>query len=187
MIIVNYYSRSYGDTIASMIANAPINKINGTLSDGTKSTLPQILKNPNAYKLIDVDFTIQTFFKTNKNKYVALPAHRQHGFDYKRLEKNCTVISIVPDLAEKIAARVMHIDTWKEEHPILSKLFDRLSTDEKIKYTAKTIVSWQEKNILSSDISILFSNLYKLKELDLPNYDESVIDDIYSDIERYAS
>lgn len=147
--------------------------------------MPGILKTPEFY-CFDTFEKNQWLLKLKQKTSVA-SAHRQHGFDFRTLDPEIVVISIVPDRPEVIAKRTLSIDTWKEEHPLLSKFYLKLSDADKIKYTQKIVNQWAEINVLESDIKVPMSNLYQFENIGLGlGYNKSVIDDIYKNIETYA-
>jgi hypothetical protein len=87
-----------------------------------------------------------------------------------------------------IARRIIAVDTWQEKHPILSKFMKKLTTEEKIKYTKKTIETWTGDNILDTDIKIPLSDLAQLKNLNLGlEYNQNIIDGIYDDMKKYVN
>jgi hypothetical protein len=184
-IIVNFYTRTYGDTVANMLAGHHV--IRCESSGSIINELPDQLKYPSFYSPAQLEFQ-HTWYERAKKKSNILPAHRQYGFDFARFDKSATVISIIPDLVDVVARRTLAIDTWREEHPILSKFIRKLTDNEQIKYTKKTIEIWAEKNILDDDIKIPLSDLTQLKHLNLGlEYNQNVIDGIYIDMEKYAS
>jgi len=125
---------------------------------GVKTKLPGWLKTPGYYSQTN---TQQFYLDKVKRKCTVVSAHRQNGFDYTKLDSNIQVISIVPDRPDVLAKRILALDYWKEEHPVLGKLLHKLSFDEKVKYTQKTIESWAKQNILDSDLQIPMSDLYQ--------------------------
>ncbi len=149
-----------------------------------KGDLPGILKTPDFYRSYTLESQHEWFDRLKKKTTVA-SAHRQNGFDFRILDPEVRVISIVPDLANVIAQRTIQIDHWKEEHPILSKFYANLSNDETVKYTEKIINKWATENILESDLKIPMSNLYQFEHLGL-GYRKSIVDDIYNDMTCYV-
>lgn len=184
-IIVNFYSRTYGDTVANMLAgqnDIPRN------NDGTiVSRLPAFLKLPAFYNPSQFEFQ-HSWYKKAKEISNILPAHRQNNFNFNLLDPDSVVISIVPDLLDHVVRRVIAIDTWEEKHPILRKFLPKLSIEEKIKFTRKTMERWAEENILDSDIKIPLSDLSQLKNLNLGlNYNQDIINGVYNDMKKYAN
>jgi len=185
VIIVNFYTRTYGDTIADMLAG--YHTIQRESNGSIISKLPGQLKIPSFYDPSQLEFQ-HTWYERAKKKSNILPAHRQYGFNFARFDKTATVISIIPDLIDVVARRTLAIDTWKEKHPILSKFFHKLTDEEKIKYTKKTVEKWAKDNILDSDIKIPLSDFAQLKNLNLGlEYNQDVIDSIYIDMKKYVS
>lgn len=143
-----------------------------------------IMKMPRFYQN-DCASQRSSWYSTVRAKTSVASAHRQNGFDYRQLDSGVKVVSIVPDMASVIARRIMHIDTWPEQHPVLSKLYSKLSPEEKVRYTTKIIHQWTQANILDSDIKIPMSDLYQCREIGL-GYSDKIIDDIYQDMRLYA-
>lgn len=180
LTVVNYYSRGYGDSITMMLLGA----IPGARKNGVVvHDMPGILKTPEFYRL-EADQKNQ-WLQRLKSKTSIASAHRQYGFDFTTLDPDIVVISIVPDKPDVIARRTLSIDTWDEEHPLLSKYYSKLSDSDKIKYTQKIISQWADTNILDSDIKVPMSNLYYLETIGL-GYNKSVIDDIYKNMKAYT-
>jgi len=144
-----------------------------------------MLKLPQFYQPQNIEHRPLWYNKV-KGKTTVASAHRQNGFDFKQIDNEVKVISILPDLPDVIARRILHIDTWKEEHPLLGKFYTRLSNDEKVLYTAKIIKTWAEQNVLESDIKIPMSDLHRLQNIGLP-YSDIIIDGIYKDMMQYVS
>jgi len=182
LVILNFFSRGYGDTIANMLAG---NFIYERSNNGIISHLPGILKVPEFYDST-IDQQREIWKRLEDKKIFVIPAHRQRGFDYRLLCSDLKVISIVPDLNEPLARRVIAIDVWEEKNIVLKQLRNKLSLQEKVKYTANTIKKWADVNILDSDIKIPMSNLGKLQELNF-SFNQTIINDLYTDLEQYKS
>lgn len=185
VIIVNFYTRSYGDTISNMLAGH--HDIQREKDSTIISKLPGHLKPTSFYSPAQCEFQ-HTWYEMAKQYSNILPAHRQYSFDFSKFDRQSVVISIIPDLSDIIARRIIAVDTWEEKHPILSKFIKKLTNEEKLKYIKKTIEQWTKNNILDSDIKIPLSELAQLKNLNLGlQYNQTIIDGIYDDMKKYVN
>jgi hypothetical protein len=176
---INYYPCSYGDSFTAMFSGQVIPRKNNIIP-----LMSDEFKQLNFYQQ-DSDTKQQRLSQLVDKIY---SCHRQYQFDFSPHR----VVSIRLDFDDFLAKRVkeVHFDQLKKTfaNPFIAQMKKKLTFDQLITID---YVSWNKKNIFTTDIDLPLSLIYdksKLKKFCSQHnfiFNEAQVDDIIMDIARY--